>query len=94
MGKTTYHGMYRNRPVTSTVDYIITNDSSLESIVDFCVLDLMEHSDHCPITFAFNCQNFNNSTDKQNENILNSKIIWDSSKKDDILQALSNKQFF
>ena len=89
-GKCKFHGFYRNRPVASTVDYIITSDA-FKNISDCCVLDLTEHSDHCPVTFALKGAN-RTSSGKKDGNRSYEKISWDSSKRDSVIQTLTNKQ--
>jgi hypothetical protein len=53
-GKCTFNSLYRNRPVSSTVDYLITNYSNFSKFSSLCIHDITEISDHAQITFAFN----------------------------------------
>ena len=81
----------QKRPVSSTIDYLVTNNTNFEYIKDFCVLDLTEQSDHCPVTFSLNgiherTRNSDNGTASYD------KINWDTSKKDIILESLKDKR--
>jgi hypothetical protein len=46
---------YRNRPVSSMVDYLITGCDSYNTINELKILDLNDFSDLCPIKFSINC---------------------------------------
>ena len=50
-GQCTYNGLYRNRTVSSTVDYLITEFKNFSSLSNVHIFDMTEFSDHCPITF-------------------------------------------
>jgi hypothetical protein len=77
-GKCTYNAMYRNRPVSSLVDYVISNLDCYENISNMCVLDLTEFSDHCPLTFSLDgCIHVQPS-----DNLVFDKIVWNSSEND------------
>ena len=54
-GNCTFHSIYRNKPTCSTVDYVITNCNNISYIIDMCVLDMTELSDHCTIIFSLRC---------------------------------------
>lgn len=87
-GQCTYHGVYRNRPVQSTVDYLIADVNDFNSISNMTVLDISEFSDHCPIVFTLNCA-FNAAKDNYRSY---DKIIWDTSGKDDFLEILNSRR--
>jgi hypothetical protein len=93
-GDCTYYGLHRNRPVSSTVDYILTGVPSLESIYNMSILDQMEFSDHCPMYFSFQCRNYT-EVDNIHQNPTVDKIIWDSSSHEDFRTLLNlNKNKF
>ena len=75
-GDCTFNSLYRNNPIASTVDYLITNNSNFKFISDMCILDMTEFSDHCPVTFSF--VHTINTTTKDSYTRYD-KIIWDSS---------------
>ena len=84
-GNCTFNSLYRNKPIASTVDYLITKYSNFKNISDFCVLDMTEFSDHCPVTFSF----------VHNIDVIDAefflcydKIILDSSESDRLLNHL------
>lgn len=85
-GSCTFHSKFRNKPVCSTIDYIITSADNFNVIKDVCVLDLLDFSDHCPITFALNCSNI------KHDYTTFDKLRWDSAKKDDLLESVSGRK--
>ena len=74
-GHFTYHGLNRNKPVASTVDYLICNSDNYESVDNFCVCDISEFSDHCCIVFSLNVNKTMNTSTNPYEK---KKIIWDN----------------
>jgi len=80
--------MYRNRPVSSLVDYVISNIECYDDISNMCVLDTIhEYSDHCPLTFSLSCC----ISDVPNEYVEFEKIVWNSSENDLFLNILQDK---
>lgn len=71
----TYHGVYRNRPIQRSVDYLITSINDFNSISNMTVLDISEFSDHCPIVFTLICA-LNSLTENYRSYDI---IIWDTS---------------
>ena len=51
-GKCTFHACLRNKPVSSLVDYVVTDIQGYNNISNMCVMDISEFSDHCPIAFT------------------------------------------
>ena len=74
-GKYTCHNMNRNRIGSSVVDYIITNFNNFPCISNMQVFELTEFSDHCPIEFSLNFENF---IMFKTDNLTYEKIIWDN----------------
>ena len=90
-GKLTYHCLNRNRACGSVVDYIITKAEHFKFLSSMKILDLSEHSDHCPIHFTMNYVKVN----LQNiENEYIDKIVWDSTRSDELNILLQNKVIF
>lgn len=92
-GKFTYFSCIRNRPGSSVVDYLITNQENFISISNFEVLDLTEFSDHCPIKFRIL---FDNLAGKNNDTSFPvNKICWDSEQTSELLNSLElNRHLF
>ena len=87
-GKLTYHCINRNRACGSVVDYIITKAENFKNISSMNILDLSEYSDHCPIHFTMSyVKNYIQNT--ENEYI--DKIVWDSTRSDELNILLQNK---
>ncbi|XP_053379986.1 uncharacterized protein LOC128548636 [Mercenaria mercenaria] len=85
-GKCSFHSILRNNPVSSLVDYVITGYEGYQDITDFCVLEITEFSDHCPIVFELkNCIDI-----PQNDSVEYDKIFWDISKKDSFIEQVDN----
>ena len=55
-GRCTYHSTYRNSPVSSTVDYVISDLTSVHLVSSMNVLDITEFSDHSPVNFTLSCK--------------------------------------
>ena len=76
-GQCTYHGIYRNTPVFSTVDYVIVNDECYDFIDYMHVHAITEFSDHCPVEFNF-CYNIDDSMLESREF---DKVSWNPNDK-------------
>ena len=88
-GNYTFNSLHRNKPIASTVDYLVTNSSNFHSISDMCVLDMTEFSDHCPVTFSF-VHSVDYTLDKNYAQY--DKIVWDSSQSNSFLNILDNNK--
>ena len=73
-GKFTCHNLNRNRLGSSVVDYLISNFNNFPCMSKMQVHDLTEFSDHCPIEFSLNFDNF---IMYKADNLTYEKIIWD-----------------
>ena len=86
-GKCTFNATYRNRPVSSLVDYVIVNKECYNYIANMCVMDINEYSDHCPVVFTLQCAETEND-----ESVLEyDKIVWDSTPNVDFLDLVESK---
>lgn len=74
----------------SVVDYLITNVKNFDLLDYFNVLDLNEHSDHCPLNFALKCDMNVYETTTSDKNYIN-KIVWDSDKHEQLNNCLNEK---
>ena len=88
-GNCTYHGLYRNRHVQSTIDYLITNINNFKPLTNVHIFDLTEFSDHCSITFSLKCS-LNNDSVPNHCNV--DKIIWNSAESDSFNTFLYTKK--
>lgn len=87
-GHCTFHSVKRNKPIQSTVDYLITKCDNFKYISNMCVMDLTEYSDHCPIIFSLKC----NATQIDSKcNYSYDKIVWDITEKDKFFNLLLSK---
>ena len=90
-GDYTYHGLLRNRPINSTVDYLISSYDNFNVLNSFCVCPLSEFSDHSAITF--NLQSKHIPVQANPCGGCSDKIVWDTSKRDQFLRYLNNNTF-
>ena len=89
-GLYTYNGIYRNRSVSSTVDYLITNHKNFSSLNYVLVHDMTEFADHCPIIFSLK-HYLNSNVRNCYRNI--DKIVWKPEKADSFNDVLNSKKY-
>ena len=87
-GQCTYHGIYRNTPVCSTVDYVIVNDECYDLIDYMHVHAITEFSDHCPVEFNF-CYNIDDSMFESHEF---DKVSWNPNDKEYFITTLKENE--
>ena len=85
-GNCTYHGHYRNRSISSTVDYLITHYNKFGSLCNVHIFDITEFSDHCPLTFSLKC---NMNSNVNNCYKYTDKIVWNTDNVDSFLNYLN-----
>lgn len=86
----TYYAIYRNRPVSSLVDYVVTNVENFKLINNMCALDINEFSDHCAVVFSLKCTDSIPVKDVNDDFVTYEKLIWDSSSTDILLQTCNS----
>ena len=93
-GKYTFNSLHKNKPIASTVDYVITPRQHLHVIQNMCVLDMNEFSDHNPIVFTMS-YNYPNNPNTSDSSFSVNKLVWDREKKNTLLNSLvENKNLF
>lgn len=69
---------------------MLTSHRNFDYISNMSVLDVNEHSDHCPISFSFKCQK--SSIDLPSYIGTQDKLYWDASKSQILLDELENRR--
>ena len=72
----------------SVVDYLLLSREYIDQIVNFCVCDPTEFSDHCALLFKINCHNVNEHSYENDTETYTNKLLWQNEKAEDFRQTL------